>query len=375
MQFYMPARVYQEADCVRAHAKELAALGTKALLVTGRHSAKACGAYDDVTAALEENGVSYALFDQVEENPCVETIVAGRDAGLAAECDFVIGIGGGSPMDAAKAIALLMAHPKEDWTFMYDLSRGGGALPVAAVPTTCGTGSEVTGVSVLIRKEKRTKGSIAHRIFPELSLVDGKYLTYAPVSMIANTAVDALAHLMESDIHSKATEYSRMCALGGLALWRRSRTPLLLAVEMDSQGIAWEQIMEEVLTDAVRNDLMCASTLAGMAIAQSGTTIPHGLSYTLTVEMGMPHGMACGYFLSRYIAEASEADQQRIFEASGFADAADLQQYYEAVCRPPEVPRKLRQAAADATLNSPAKLAACPYPVDRAVMERIAGLA
>ena len=101
MYFYMPAKVYCENNCVRKHAKELASFGKKALIVTGKHSAFQNGSIADVQAALDDHGVASAVFNEVEENPSVDTVMKGRDRGIAEEADFVIGIGGGSPMDAA----------------------------------------------------------------------------------------------------------------------------------------------------------------------------------------------------------------------------------------------------------------------------------
>ena len=103
--FYMPARVLCGDDAVRKHAKELKKYGRKALIVTGRHSADACGVYDDIRAALDEIGTAYCRFSDVEPNPSVQTIIKARDFALSEGADFVIGAGGGSPMDAAKAIA------------------------------------------------------------------------------------------------------------------------------------------------------------------------------------------------------------------------------------------------------------------------------
>ena len=156
MKFYMPTKVYNELDCVTKHSAELAALGTKALIVTGRSSSKKNGSLDDVITALETHRISYAVFSEVEENPSVETVMKARDLGLSSGADFVIGIGGGSPLDAAKAIAVMLQNPDKDWQYLYE-STSAKALPIAAIPTTCGTGSEVTGVAVLTRHDLKTR--------------------------------------------------------------------------------------------------------------------------------------------------------------------------------------------------------------------------
>ena len=223
MNFYMPVKTYSEQNCVLNHAAELAALGSRALIVTGKSSARRCGAFYDVTEALGKHGKTWVEFAEVEENPSVETVMKARELGLKENTDFVIGIGGGSPMDAAKAIALMIRHADSDWSYMYDKSAETTTVPIAEVPTTAGTGSEVTAVSVLTRHDKHVKGSIPHKIFADLALIDGRYIAGTPKQIIANTTMDALAHLYESYIHSKATDFSRMCAESGIRIWARSK--------------------------------------------------------------------------------------------------------------------------------------------------------
>ena len=227
MNFYMPVKTYSEQNCVLNHAAELAALGSRALIVTGKSSARRCGAFYDVTEALGKHGKTWVEFAEVEENPSVETVMKARELGLKENTDFVIGIGGGSPMDAAKAIALMIRHADSDWSYMYDKSAETTTVPIAEVPTTAGTGSEVTAVSVLTRHDKHVKGSIPHKIFADLALIDGRYIAGTPKQIIANTTMDALAHLYESYIHSKATDFSRMCAESGIRIWARSKDAVL----------------------------------------------------------------------------------------------------------------------------------------------------
>ena len=192
MKFLMPTLVYSEENCVLNHSAELAALGSRALIVTGKRSARRCGAFADVTAALDKHGVSWVEFAEVEENPSVETVMRARQVGCKVKADFVIGIGGGSPMDAAKAIALMIRHPDRDWDYLYDKTAETTTLPIAEIPTTAGTGSEVTAVSVLTRHDIHVKGSIPHKIFADLALIDGKYVSGAPAQILANTTMDAL---------------------------------------------------------------------------------------------------------------------------------------------------------------------------------------
>jgi alcohol dehydrogenase len=201
----MPVPVFEEHDAVRNHAADFKKFGRKALIVTGRSSAKKNGAYDDVTSALDVQGITHVLFDEVEENPSIETVMKARDLGVREQADFVVGIGGGSPLDAAKAISLMIRHADKDISYLYSPDGGSEALPIVAVPTTCGTGSEVTPVSVLTNTPKGIKKSIPHKLFPQLALIDGKYLGFAPERVLACTAFDALTHLVESELNSKMT--------------------------------------------------------------------------------------------------------------------------------------------------------------------------
>jgi len=285
MDFYIPAKIYHENGAVLKHSSEIAALGRKALIVTGRSSAARTGALADVIQALEDNGTEYILYDKIEQNPSVKSVMAAAQAGRSQGADFVIGIGGGSPMDAAKAIALMVHNRDTSEDILYQEVKL-KALPVAEVPTTCGTGSEVTPYAILTRNDKKTKQSISHRIYPSIACADPGYLKSAPVQVIRNTAIDALGHLIESYFNKKATGYSRMLCMQGFKAWGQNYMELF-----NGSGF----------TDKNYNSLLFASTLAGMAISHTGTSIPHGLSYYLTYNKGIPHGKAVGIFLPGYI--------------------------------------------------------------------------
>lgn len=354
MKFYLPTKIYSERNCVQAHGDELAALGSHALIVTGKSSSKTNGSLDDVIAALEKNSVKYTVFDKVEENPSVETVMAARDMGLECGADFVIGIGGGSPLDAAKAAAFMIKNSGKSWEFMYETANA-SALPVAAVPTTCGTGSEVTGVAVLTRHDLHTKVSMKHKVFPAIALIDGKYLMTAPRKIIMNTAVDALSHLIESGVNTLADTYSDMSVFAGLREWADCRPYI--------DG-------SEALNETAAQKLMNASALAGVSIAQTGTAIPHSLSYMLTYEAGIPHGAAVGAFQSKYLKYADRDRQKAILSTIGFADTDELGGYIASLA-PVSADRGLLERSAAAVMNNAAKLALCPYDITEKIMEDI----
>ena len=357
MQFFMPTKLYIEHEAVMNHAAELAALGTRALIVTGRYSAAKNGSLADVKAALESFSVRYDIFPEIEENPSVDTVMKGRDFGMKCGADFVVGIGGGSALDAAKAIALMIKQSDKSVNYLYEPGGSDAALPVVCVPTTCGTGSEVTSVFILTRHELRAKGSSPHKLFPTLALVDGKYLSSAPRNVLNDTAIDALGHLIESHINIKATDMTRMLTLEGLRVWSRSRDILTGERTPDENDYL---------------EMMTASTLGGMAIAHTGTTLPHGLSYGITYEMGMPHGKAIGYFLAGYLAAAPADLTKEVLDIIDFGSPEEFREFYRTVCNPYTVPDDLIITVVDGIMRRGDKLAPCPFETSRQVVENIA---
>lgn len=345
MQLYMPTKVYSEEDCVRNHAKEIRVVGRKAMLVTGKSGAVKTGALADTLAALGD--IPYVLFDRIEENPSIETVMIARNLAIAEKVDFFIGIGGGSAMDAAKAIALMAANPACGAEILYDPTVR-PHLPVICIPTTCGTGSEVTPYAILTRHEKQTKKSISHKIFPVLALMDAKYLPFMPRHILVNTCVDALCHLLESYLNTNANRLNRVYSREGLMLWRQFKDRLL-------QG-------EVCATDYA--DMLHASMLAGMAITHTGTSLPHGLSYAVTYHLGVPHGKACGYFLGGYVdTYGYPAAAWEAVKLLGFDSTKDFRKYMAALLGPADIDPELLKNACDAILSDPGKMKNHPFPM------------
>ena len=315
MRFYVPTDIYVEKECVKNHAKELLAVGKRALIVTGHSSAKVNGSLNDVTEVLNAGGVAYKIFDEVEENPSTDTV--GKGAQIAREfgAEFIIGIGGGSAIDAAKAMAILLVNPSVNADELHKApSHPLNHAPVVAVPTTCGTGSEATPVAIITNHKINLKKSIPHRIFPVLALVDGKYLASAKKQLIVNTAVDALAHMVESILNVHSNMLNRMCPEYGLKLWGECKEALIASVAANNataKCVVAGNAAQDAAQNASENDapidaslyekLMYTSTIAGMSIAMTSTAVPHGMSYDLTLSKGTPHGPAVGYFLAAYV--------------------------------------------------------------------------
>lgn len=385
---FMPVKVYEGENVVINEASTWTKLGRKALIVTGKHSAKANGSLDDVIKALDLNEIPYIIFDKVEENPSVETIMDAVAFAKDKKVEFVVAIGGGSPLDASKSIALMLKHLDWDASNLFVANEDDSHLPLCLIPTTCGTGSEVTGVSVLTRHDLRTKQSISYKIFADIALLDAKYLISLSPKNLKNTAMDAFCHLVESYINSGASVYSRNICMEGFNSFRQ-----ILAVLKDER----KADMKDYFT------LLRTSTYAGMAIAQAGTTIPHGLSYAFTYRLGVEHGKACGYFLAGYLKMAckkwtcntpeisnqiydefkasdefktlGEYEVNRILNAAGIKDIHEFEDIFIKLCGDVNESESLDivlNDTVDAVFNNKAKLAMVPFELTREDLVEIA---
>ncbi len=357
MKFYMPTKVYCERDCVRNHAGELAALGSRAMIVTGRHSSRVNGSLDDVTEALDGQHTPWVIYDDIEENPSIETVMKATSFGIAQGVDFVIGLGGGSPMDAAKAIAMMIAHPELDASVLYrDVALD--ALPVAAIPTTAGTGSEVTPWAILTIHNKHTKKSMSHQVFPTLALWDGRYLRHLSRKGRVSTAVDTLAHLVESRMVARADAMTSVFSEAGLRLWGQFR----------------QHLLDDTMTDADDAAMIQACLMGGIAITHTSTGLPHALSYKLTYELGTAHGTACGYTLGGFVRYyPDETLKNKVLRAAGFENAEEFCAYLDALIGKPALPEGLWEANMAEVLGNSGKMATYPFEMNREIMNKYLG--
>lgn len=345
MLFYMPTKIYSEKNCVKNHGEEMAAFGDKAMIVTGKRSSRKNGSLSDVEESLKEQGVSYVIFDDVEENPSIETVMKAREIGIKESVDFVIGIGGGSPLDAAKAIALMIANPNETEEVLYN-PKELSYLPVVCVPTTCGTGSEVTPYAILTIHKRRTKKSIKYRIYPELALLDAEYLKSMPRERLVNTAVDALAHLVESYLNTNSNEWNRTYSREGLAVWAQFK----------------DRLKNNQLEEDDYERLLRASSLAGMAITHTSTSMPHGLSYPLTYEMGLPHGKAVGVFLAGFVdVYEDKCESSQVLKLLGFQTIDEFKSYMKDVLGEVPVEKALLETSVKNILADTTKMKNYPF--------------
>lgn len=286
---FMPVKLVTGAGCVRGSAKELAKLGKTCLIVTGKTAAKASGALQDVADTLDRNGQKWCLFDEIGPNPKLTDCMAAAEKAIAAGAEFIVGIGGGSALDAAKCIAVLAANPGLTQAQLYAFDWANVPLKIVAVGTTAGTGSEVTKVSVITTPDGRKKSFHHEAIFPALALGDPTYTMSLPPMVTRATMVDVLAHCAESFFSRAANHISRVFAVEGIRL--------LLPVFRKMAETGCDDLDYEI-----RETLYCASIYGGLAINVTGTCFPHTMGYLLTEAFGIPHGTACAVFQKDFFA-------------------------------------------------------------------------
>ena len=291
MRFFVPTELVLGKGCVRQSAEKLRRLGSRCLVVTGAQSAEKCGALGDALAALENVGVSYTVYNGIRQNPTVQSCREG-----AQDVDFVLGIGGGSPLDAAKAVAVFAANPGLTEEDLYAYRWKNDPLPIVCIGTTAGTGSEVTPVAVLTDCAGEKRSIRDDRIFPTLSLGDPAYTAFLEEKFTRSCAVDAAAHCIESFFGKQANEFSRMFAVQGAAK---------LADVFRRTGCVG-------LSRTDRERLYLASICGGYAISVTGTAFPHAMGYFLSERHGVPHGTACGVFLPAFLEHADRSDAKLV---------------------------------------------------------------
>ncbi len=301
-QYFVPVHIISGENCVRDHGEIIKQFGRQALIVTGKSSAKN-GALDDMVFALKQNGQEYAVYDSVPNNPTVKSVEDGAALARRIGADFIVAVGGGSPMDAAKAISMLARQEAKEGIFAHKITDD--VLPMIHVPTTAGTGSEVTPYSIITNDEKQTKTSIAApSLFPRVAFLDGKYMLGLSQSTTVNTALDAISHAIEGMLSVRAGAMSDIFAKESLHV-------------IFSE---FEALRSGKYTLESRQNLLYGATLAGMVIANTGTSPVHGMGYSLTYFHGVPHGRANGLLLPEFLKLCQQKKPERtqeIFAALG----------------------------------------------------------
>lgn len=285
--FVIPNHTVVGTNVLGEAAPLLKKMGNKAFIVTGRHVAVS-DMMKQLTALLDENGIGCVIFDGITGEPTDTMIENGVEMLKSSGCDFIIGIGGGSPLDSAKAIAAMAVN--EGGIADYNGKEiTGEILPLAAIPTTAGTGSEATKFTVITDSEKGIKMLLKGDVLvPKLAIVDSSFTVGAPKSVTSATGLDALTHAVEAYTSRKAFSMTDTLAVSAV---KRIMKYLPIAYREPDNSLAREQ-------------MSIAALEAGICINNSSVTIVHGMSRPIGALFHVPHGMSNAMLLKECLSFA-----------------------------------------------------------------------
>ena len=288
--YFLPVNIQFGWDKVDSVADFVKPYGKKALIVTGRSSAKRSGLYDRVVAKLEAAHIDHVLFDQVDANPLTTTAIDGAALAKSESCDMVIAIGGGSIMDCAKGIAFMAVNDGDINDYIFNRKTSDNALPLIVIPTTCGTGSEGNGFGVLTNPETGDKKSLrCNAIVPKVSIVDPAVMGTMPPHVLASVGFDALCHNIEAYTSKTAQPFTDALAHYAVTLLAQYLVPLYKHVKAVANGKP-EVLSEKQLTKAWES-VTLASTIGGMVINTAGVTLAHGMEHPASGLKDITHGV------------------------------------------------------------------------------------
>lgn len=324
----LPRRVAFGRGSIHAIADEAAALGTRALVVTDANVA-ATPAFGRAMASLADAGIEARIFDSTPPDIPPDAVAACLDVarGDGREAvEVVIGFGGGSSLDLAKVASLLVTHGGPLSRYYGELAIPGPVLPVIAVPTTAGTGSEVTPVAVVSDPTRRLKVGISDpQIVPRIALCDPDLTITCPPAVTAHAGIDALVHAVEALL---APGRARRWDVADAEVFRGSNPLIdpyaLAALERISGSL--ERAVADGDDIEARASMQYGALCAGIAFGHAGTAGAHALQYPLGAATGTPHGLGVGLlapYVLAYVSSAAEGALARVAGALGVARSGD----------------------------------------------------
>ena len=331
---------YHGSGAIKEIANEAKARAFKKAFVCSDPDLIRFGVTAKVTDVLEQAGLAYEIYSDIKANPTIENVQHGVEAFKAAGADYIVAIGGGSSMDTAKAIGIIIANPEfEDVRSLEGTApTKNPCVPIIAVPTTAGTAAEVTINYVITDVERKRKFvCVDPHDMPVVAIVDPDMMASMPKGLTASTGMDALTHAIEGYTTKAAWEMTDMFHLKAIAIISRSLRGAVAGTKEGRDGMALGQY------------------IAGMGFSNVGLGIAHSMAHTLGAVYDTPHGVACAMMLPivmEYNAECTGEKYREIARAMGVAnvDAMSQEEYRKAAV---EAVRKLSQ-----DVGIPAKLEA-----------------
>ena len=288
--YFLPVNIQFGWNKVDSVAEFATPYGKKALIVTGRSSAKKSGLYDRVVAKLDTAHIEHVLFDQVDANPLTITALDGAALAKSESCDMVIAIGGGSIMDCAKGIAFMAVNDGDINDYIFNRKTSDNALPLIVIPTTCGTGSEGNGFGVLTNPETGDKKSLrCNAIVPKVSIVDPAVMGTMPPHVLSSVGFDALCHNIEAYTSKTAQPFTDALAHYAVTLLAQYLVPLYKHVKAIANG--QQPVLNEKQLTKAWESVTLASTIGGMVINTAGVTLGHGMEHPASGLKDITHGV------------------------------------------------------------------------------------
>lgn len=267
--YFQPTEIIFGKGRVNELGKLARRFGKKCLLVTTPPVPALAPLFDIAEKLLKGEGIEVEHFDQVEPNPTTDIVTSGAELAKKFKAEMVIGMGGGSSMDTAKAIAVEATHEGTAWDYLYFRKKQPTekTLPIIAVSTTSGTGSQVTQVAVVTNTKERNKSAIFNSIiYPRIAIVDPELMITVPRYVTATTGFDAFCHSFESAVHVNNSPFVDVLA------WQAIETVINTL----------PHLLENLNDVDARSKMAFADTLAGLSIANVGVTLPHGIGMAIS---------------------------------------------------------------------------------------------
>jgi alcohol dehydrogenase len=277
---------------------------TKPLIVTDTGIAKT-DIFKRLKSVLDEEKIAYGIFSEVEPDPAIDVVEKGRKVFVEGQYDVLIAFGGGSSIDAAKIISFLVTNEGPVKNYIGMALFKNDPIPVIAVPTTAGTGSEVTHIAIVTDKDQKLKLNIrSPQLFPKTAILDPTLLNLLPPEVIAYTGIDAFSHAVESFLSVRSNLITQQLSLSAIRLIY----PSLIGFKENPRDID------------LASRMLHGSCLAGIAFTNGGLGAVHALAHPIGSHYHLSHGLTCALFLRRVLKENKDAALRKygqLLEASG----------------------------------------------------------
>jgi 1,3-propanediol dehydrogenase/alcohol dehydrogenase len=298
--FQSPVKVIYGIDSVTAVGKEAVNYGKKALIVTGRNSSKKTGALQKVVDSLKEYNLEILIFDEVESDPSVKTVRKGTQKAKEEAIDFIIALGGGSTLDAAKGISAMCTNVGDITDYEKSTLTKTG-LPIIAIPTTAGTGSEISKFTVITDTERKIKMLIGgEAIIPKVAILDPCLTVMMPKRVTAATGMDALTHAIEAYISKASQPITDIYAIKAIELISKNLPKAVL----DGENIE------------ARQNMLIGQMYAGFAFSNASVALVHAMARPLGAYFDVSHGLANALLLPKVIEFNRSACKEKLVKVA-----------------------------------------------------------